>query len=357
MNVYEYCAVEDVSDCLEILLNAHMLGIDDLFSVLDYSIYLKSKNTFNITIKTIKTFINNNDKHTREKFSLALEKMINLFRFSFFFSILNDKQIVSIYENNIFSELIMIKLIVMIEIIFKQTDEKNNNSKSYDSGLNSVYENITKKDKISLKENRDKILNDYYEILNKNNDQIPLSFMKTLLFFDFKEMFFLCYDHNLKLGYPIDEKEISIDKNNYLLKIPKNKKIEVHNLLVFWTETINNINKNNIFFLSLLNSDEEYFNRVLKINCLEKYFFAKNKENENFLHILFSIDNLNKFKMVLSKFEKICEKNNLNKFDKLNQLLNECDSNLLLPIDTSLKKGNYNVIEEYSMYMKSKDNK
>ena len=61
--------------------------------------------------------------------------------------------------------------------------------------------------------------------------------------------------------------------------------------------------------------------------------------------------------MVLSKFEKICEKNNLNKFDKLNQLLNECDSNLLLPIDTSLKKGNYNVIEEYSMYMKSKDNK
>ena len=57
MNVYEYCAVEDVSDCLEILLNAHMLGIDDLFSVLDYSIYLKSKNTFNITIKTINLLI------------------------------------------------------------------------------------------------------------------------------------------------------------------------------------------------------------------------------------------------------------------------------------------------------------
>ena len=354
MNVYEYCAIEDVSDCLEILLKNNMLGINDLFSLMDYTIYCNSRKTFNLTINTLKKCLNTNDKSTEEKIYNALEKMINLFRFSFIFKIFNDEQLVMIYESIIFTEEIMIKLILMVEIFNKQIEGKNNKPKFNEILTILINFESLNKNNTKIKENIDKILYDYKAIFKKKNERIPLSFMKTLISLNMKEIFFQCYEHNVTLGFPNNEIDITINKNNYVLKIVKCKKVDVRNVSFYWTDMINNINCFNILFHSLINENDEYSSSILKNEYFDKFFFEKSKENQTVLHILFSIENLFKFRQVFTKFELLCEKFDYNKFEKINELLNESDSELLLPIDTALKKKNFKVIEEYSEYINSK---
>jgi hypothetical protein len=354
MNVYDYCAIEDVDNCLEILLKTHMLDVDDLFTSLDYSIFSKNLKTFKLLIKIMKHNFNTKDDKVRNKVIVALEKMVNLFRFSHFLFVLNDEDLIQAFEDLIFSENLMIRFILSVEIVYKQYEDKINTGKSNQPNTNHNidFEEIISSTKI--REKRDQILISYLRYLNNLGNAVPLSFMKTLIYANLHDIFYKCYNHNLNTTFPNEETIIFFDKDNYCFRLPKSKRIEDHSLCHFWVDSINYINTYNILFIALLNDNQEYTSHILKNDAFDKFFFKKSRESHNILHIIFSSDNLSKFKLIISKFECLCEKLKLEKYIKINELLNENDDHLLLPIDTALRKRNYNVLSEYSDYMTSK---
>ncbi len=354
MNVYDYCAIEDVDNCLEILLKTHMLDVDDLFTSLDYSIFSKNLKTFKLLIKIMKHNFNTKDDKVRNKVIVALEKMVNLFRFSHFLFVLNDEDLIQAFEDLIFSENLMIRFILSVEIVYKQYEDKINTGKSNQPNTNHNidFEEIISSTKI--REKRDQILVSYLRYLNDKGNTAPLSFMKTLIYANLHDIFYKCFNHNLKVNFTIEETLISFDKDNYCFRLPKSKRIEDHSFNHFWVDSINYVNTYNILFIALLNDNQDYTIEILKKDSFDKFFFEKSKESHNILHIIFSTDNLFKFKLMINKFESLCEKLNLDKYNKLNELLNENDDHLLLPIDTALRKRNYNILSEYSNYMRSK---
>jgi len=354
MNGYDYCAIEDVDNCLEILLKTHMLDVDDLFTALDYSIFSKNLKTFKLLIKIMKQNFNTKDVKVRNKVILALEKIVNLFRFSHFLFVLNDEDLIQAFEDLIFSENFMIRFILSVEIVYKQFEDKINTSKTTQPTINHNidFEEIINSNKI--REKRDQILVSYLRYLNDKGNTAPLSFMKTLIYANLHDIFYKCFNHNLKVNFTIEETLISFDKDNYCFRLPKSKRIEDHSFNHFWVDSINYVNTYNILFIALLNDNQDYTIEILKKDSFDKFFFEKSKESHNILHIIFSTDNLFKFKLMINKFESLCEKLNLDKYNKLNELLNENDDHLLLPIDTALRKRNYNILSEYSNYMRSK---
>ena len=202
---------------------------------------------------------------------------------------------------------------------------------------------------------KDKIVKDYINFNKALKIRFPLSVLKSLIYVDNQDFFIQCLQHNFfENNYEIKDSEIKLCKENHILfSIERKIRVEI-TTLPYWDIIDKEINEYNILLRAILSGNEFYLNSVLKINDVDSLFFEENKTNVNVFHLAFSCININILRLILEKLEYICKKMDINFLEKISYLLNQVDSRLLIPVDCALKNKNFNALEFYSNYLKSK---
>jgi hypothetical protein len=158
---------------------------------------------------------------------------------------------------------------------------------------------------------------------------------------------------------------LSKDLFNYSFSINKRKKND--NYFDKWQKPLHNFNNNNILSLCIKelkseNENNNYNNKdknnntftfinlkeILSSKIFSIFLFKKIKNKRNILHLIFSLPILAKQILVeLLNFIKI-NYNNTKFYQNLFRMLNEIDYKNLTPIDLTIKKKNYIMVEIYT---------
>ena len=236
-------------------------------------------------------------------------------------------------KNEIYCE-IMKKKMNLVDLNLYNLLEKLEND------LNKIeYENF----KINI-ENLIKII---YENQSKKNI-LNYILIKLSIFYS-KENYFNLILNNNNNNKISENKEILINEKNFDFYENEKKIIKKKNIFQNsnFPELLKNFNNNNILSLTIENSNENYFKKILNFNFISNEFFEKLKYNKkNILHILFSGDFLNKFEIIIKIIEN--ENNNNNNLieNKFLPLINEIDIFSMNSLDILLKNRNEIFLEK-----------
>jgi hypothetical protein len=295
----------------------------------------------NIIKENIIYEIDNNNKTYQE---ILKEK---LYKFTDIDLLITHKYIKLLFKMNKFKEMNIIFLkfgkifdkfsINYNDIIsFIDLDIEKNSRNDFDNCEElKLYKNSNNNDNNNENENNN----------NNNNENNPLNLIRKLI------------------------KEILSNKNsniyilkelfNYSFSINKRKKND--NYFDKWEKPLYNFNNNNILSLCIkeLKNENNYTDtnnnnlfilliEILNSKIFSIFLFEKIKNKRNILHLIFSLPFL--AKKLLTELLNFIKKNfNYEKFyQNLFKMLNEIDYKNLTPIDLTIKKKNYELVEIYT---------
>ena len=288
----------------------------------------------------------------QDKLTNLFEKSISSFYLEQIFTLYNDTRYKILIQRSLFTNTNIVKLILIVSLIKERLFE---NKKNDLRKPNLFYVEFKKINLEFLIIEKDKIVKDYINFNKALKIRFPLSVLKSLIYVDNQDFFIQCLQHNFfENNYEIKDSEIKLCKENHILfSIERKIRVEM-TTLPYWDIIDKEINEYNILLRAILSGNEFYLNSVLKINDADSLFFEENKTNVNVFHLAFSCININILRLILEKLEYICKKMDINFLEKISYLLNQVDSRLLIPVDCALKNKNFNALEFYSNYLKSK---
>ena len=188
-----------------------------------------------------------------------------------------------------------------------------------------------------------------YENQSKKNI-LNYILIKLSIFYTKENFFNLILNNNNNNNKISENNEILLNEN--LFDFYKNEKKVIKKKNVYknsnFPELLKNFNNNNILSLTIENSNEIYFNKIMNFPFIySNEIFKKLKYNKkNILHVLFSGNFLNKFEIIIKIIEN--ENNNNNNLieNKFLPLINENDIFSMNSLDILLKNRNEIFLEK-----------
>ena len=293
--------------------------------------------------------------------------------FNFLYDVLGEDKVIKLI-NTSNKELILFLLILESQIYKNYSEPKKDNNindkKLSEDDKEKLFDDILKKKmsslsdvEIELLDNQEDTMEDKAEFLNKFNNilskictlesqkkELNLNLITYLIIHN-KEKEFLSLNpvYSLENINCIEFNKILFNKDDYIIYIPEKHKL-IKDKLFLNDETMENniipnsisyLNETNLLFILIEKSNKTFFNELISIKYLYRYFFDILKSSrKNILHILFDNFTENKFKKIISILEFIANnENNTNIIkDKFLPLFNQNDTELMTPLDVIINR-------------------
>lgn len=238
-------------------------------------------------------------------------------------------------------------------------DFKNNSEKllnQIDCNSNSKQISSEEVSSISCNENelqqvrdefRENVKNIYRIYINKikEDGKISHSFIKLLIALNDYEKFSEIIKYISENEDNFLDDSINVEKKRFgYIIVDKKRNIEKNTYSEEWESLLNEISGNNLLTLSLLKTDDFFFEKLIHFKFTQKFFFKKISHDQNILHVLFQFDSIKRFENILC----IIEKRYPNMIHFLIEMLDNLDHNGLTPLDIIMKNKLFDLVEKYT---------